>query len=96
MGKYVYLCFVKWMERAGEKGMDYWSETWMPKHLELCQEHDVELLVQGSPFGTVEDSVFVYETDRPLAEFQEFRDKVFNLGEERLMDYTKTIIVLKY
>jgi len=95
MGKYVYLCFVKLTERGLEKGLDYFSETWMPKHVELCKEHDIKLLAAGSPFGTVEDVVFVYETDRPLAEFFEFRMKLANLGEKGLIAHTKTITVLR-
>ncbi len=95
MGKYVYLCFVKWTEKALEKDIDYWTETWMPKHNELCKEHNIELLAAGAPFGTDEDSVFIYDTDKSLAEFFDFRMKVATLGEETFVAHTRTISVLK-
>ncbi len=98
MGKYVYLYFVKWTERGLEKlsSKDFMSETWMPKHVELCKEHDVELLTHGIPYGTVEETVFVYETDRALAEFGEFQMKIRSLDEEKLINYSKTTVVVRF
>lgn len=93
MGRYVYLCFVKWTERGVEKDMGYWQETWLPKHEKLCEEYNVKLLKMGIPFGTVEEALYIYETDLPLAEFQNFRNALTQIGNERLVAYTKTTIV---
>lgn len=93
MGRYVYLCFVKWRENAHEKGYDYFVDTWFPRHERLCGEHGVELLKWGLPFGVEEDHIFIYETDLTVAEFQEFKGAVSHDSEERLWEYSKTIVV---
>ena len=82
-------------ERGLKKDLDYWTKTWKPKHNELCKEHNIELLAAGTPFGTDDDTVFLYEIDKPLDEFFEFRMKVVNIGEETLVAHTRTITVLK-
>ena len=93
MGQYVYLSFVKLTKKGLEKGMEYWQNTWIPKHNEICKEYDVTFHKMGIPFGTVEENVYIYETDLPLAEYQKFRGAVVGITEERLFAYTKTTIV---
>jgi len=93
MGQYVYICFVKWTAEAHAKGREYFTGTWLPSHEELCTEYGVRLLRWGLPWGVAEDHVFIYETDRSIAEFQEFKGEVYNISEERLWDYSKTITV---
>ena len=93
MGKYVYLSFVKWSEAGNAMSMDYWNNEWLPKHNEMCEKHKVKLLKWGIPFGTVEEGLFIYETDLPLAEYQLFRNDVTAISEESLVAYTKTTIV---
>jgi hypothetical protein len=44
-------------------------------------------------YGTVENHVSIYETDLPLDGYQLFMDEVQAISEERLMAYTKTIMV---
>ena len=93
MGQHVYLCFVKWGEKAKEKGEDYFVDTWLPLRGELCEEHGVKLLRWGLPFGVAEDHVYVYETDLPIAGFMEFKGAVSTVSGERLWDYSKTIVL---
>ena len=93
MGQYAYLSFVKMTEEGVAKNREYWEKTWFPKHDEICEEYDVKLLKWGIPFGTVEEMLFIYETDLPLAEYQKFRGAVVGITEERLFAYTKTTIV---
>ncbi len=93
MGRYVYLCFVKWLESAHEKGYEFFAGTWLPRHEELCRENGVELLRWGLPWGTAEDHVFIYETDMAVAEFQDFKGEVSRIDGERLWDYSRTIVV---
>ena len=92
MGKYMYLSFVKWTEKANQRDNDYWTNTWFPKHIEICKKWDVKLLKAGIPFGTVEDHLYVYETDLELSKYQDFRGEITNI-EEGIFDYTKTTIV---
>jgi hypothetical protein len=92
MGKYMYISFVKWSDKFFELGMDYFRNTWMPKHDEICKKWGVELLKMGIPFGTVEESVFVYDTDLELSKYQDFRGDVANINEGQF-DYTRTTIV---
>ena len=93
MGKYVYLSFVKWTDLALEKSEDYWFKEWVPKHDALCKKHKVTLLQEGIPFGTVEEEVFIYETELPLADYQLFRNDVAAICKERLVAWTNTTIV---
>ncbi len=93
MGNYVYLSFVKWSDAAMKKGMDYFNKEWFPKHDEVCRQHKVKHLQHGVPFGTVEEHVFIYETELPLADYQAFRGAVTGISEESLIAYTKTTIV---
>jgi len=93
MGKYVYLSFVKWTDLAMDKGSNYFNKEWFPKHDELCRKHKVTMLQHGVPFGTVEEHVFVYETDLPLADYQLFRNDVAAISKERLVAWTNTTIV---
>ncbi len=92
MGKYMYLSFVVWTDKARELGSDYFMNTWMPKHNEICEKWGVKLLKWGVPFGTVETHVYVYDTDLELAKYQDFRGEVVGI-HEGLFDYTKTTIV---
>jgi len=93
MGQYGYLSFVKLSEKGSEKSNEYWEKTWFPKHEKICKEHGVKLLKWGVAFGTVEELVYVYDTDLPLADYQKFRGAVTGISEERLFEYTKTTIV---
>jgi len=93
MGQYVYLCYVKWLESAHEKGPDYFRDVWLPRHDEFCEEHGVKLLKWGLPFGVIEDHIYIYETDLPIAEFQEFKGAVSSVSGERLWEYSKTTVV---
>lgn len=93
MGQYAYLSFAKLSEKGSAKNREYWEMTWFPKHEEICSEYGVKLLKWGIAFGTVEELVYIYETDLPLAEYQKFRGAVTGISEERLFAYTKTTIV---
>lgn len=53
----------------------------------------MKLLHWGMTYGTVENHVSIYETDLPLDGYQLFMDEVQAISEERLMAYTKTIMV---
>ena len=92
MGEYMYLSFVTWKDKAHEMGNEYFLNTWMPKHNEICKKWNVKLLKFGIPFGTVETHVFVYDTDLELSKYQDFRGEVTSI-EEGYFDYTKTTIV---
>ena len=93
MGQYIYLGFTKTAKKGLEKDIEYWNNTWFPKHSEVCKEHNVTCLKIGIPFGTVEEWLFIYETDLPLAEYQKFRADVMSISDERLFSYPKTTIV---
>ncbi|GAJ03059.1 unnamed protein product, partial [marine sediment metagenome] len=94
MGKYVYIRFIRWRNKALELGSEYWKNTWMPKHDELCVKHGVKLLKRGGVYGIQYHSAFIYETDKPLAEYIEFANDLGNIHEERLIDLTETITVV--
>jgi hypothetical protein len=93
MGQYVYLSFTKLTEKGSAKNREYWEKTWFPKHEEVCAKHGVKILKWGIPFGTVEELLYIYETDLPLAKYQVFRGDVVGISDERLFDYTKTTLV---
>ena len=88
----MYLSFVTFTEKAYQMGNDWWVNTWMPKHNEICNKWDVKFLKQGIPFGTVETHLYVYETDLELSKYQDFRGEITSI-EEGLFGYTKTTIV---
>jgi hypothetical protein len=88
----MYISFVKWSDKALGKGTDYFRKTWLPKHDEICEKWKVKLLKRGIPFGTVEENVFVYDTDLELSKYQDFRGDVANI-EEGFFAYTRTTIV---
>ncbi len=93
MGKYMYLSFMTWTKKIAELGgMTYFNETWLPKHDEVCKKWDVKFLKWGIPFGTVEESLFVYETDLELSKYQDFRGEILSI-ESDLVEYTNTTIV---
>ena len=94
MGKYVYIRFIRWNKIVFELGTEYWENTWMPKHDELCEKHGVKLLKRGGSYGNQYNSAWIYETDKPLAEFIEFTNDVGNLHEESIIDFTETITVV--
>jgi len=93
MSQYAYLSFVKLSEEGSAKNREYWEKTWFPKHDGVCKKYGVKLLKWGIAFGTVEELVYVYETDLPLSDYQKFRGDVTGISEERLFAYTKTTIV---
>lgn len=97
MGKYTYLYFVKWRPEGVLKlgGLEYFDNEWMPKLLELCKEHGVELLKDTVPYGTVEQRLCIFDTDIPLDEFQKFSQAIFAIAEERVIEYSKTTICYK-
>jgi len=64
----------------------------MPKLRSLCKEHGVELLKHTVPYGTVEQALYIFDTDIPLDEFQKFSQAIFAISEERLIEYSKTTI----
>jgi hypothetical protein len=43
----------------------------------------------------VEESVFCYETEMSLADFQEFKQGLYNI-DRTIIDYAKTITVVPY
>ena len=88
----MYLSFVTSTEKANQMGNDYYLNTWMPKHNEICKKWNVKLLKQGNPYGTVETHLYVYETDLELSKYQDFRDEITNI-EEGIFGYTKTTVV---
>ncbi len=88
----MYLSNVKWTDKALEKGSEYFRETWFPKHDKICKKWDVKLLKWGTPFGSVEHTIFVYETDLELSKYQDFRGAITGI-ESGFFDYTKTTIV---
>ena len=94
MGKYVYIRFIRWTKKARDIGSEYYENTWMPKHDELCEKHGVKLLKMGGAYGSQYHSAFIYETDKPLAEFIEFTNDVGNIHEERFIDLPETITVV--
>jgi hypothetical protein len=91
MGKYMYLSFVKWKDKAIKLGAEYFRKNWFPKHEKVCENWGVKVLKWGIPFGTIETHVFVYETDLELSKYQDFRGAVTGI-EEDFFDYTRTII----
>jgi hypothetical protein len=93
MGIYVYITYIKWLRAAKEKGYEYFTDAWLPRHRKLCEEYGVELLKWGLPFGVVEDHVYIYETDLSPAGFQKFKGAVSAISQERLIDYTRSTIV---
>ena len=89
MKKYVYLCFIKWTPESHKEPEEYWID-WIKKHDDLCEENDVELIVDGSPLGCAEERVFGYATDMHREPFQEFLRKVRYLHPQISTDYSKT------
>ena len=67
----------------------------MENHRNHCEKSGVKLVFAGTPYTTVEESVFCYETEMPLAEFQEFKQHLYNL-DRTLIDYAKTLTVVPY
>jgi hypothetical protein len=95
MGKYTYLFFVKWglaEEWLKLGGREYFDNEWTPKLRELCKEYGVELLKDTVPYGTVEQRLYIFDTDIPLDEFAKLSNAIFAIAEERLIEYSKTTI----
>ena len=102
MGKYTYLFYLKWSREEIHKSAraltcarhEYYDKEWKPKLLDLCKEHGVELLKDTGPFGTVEESLYIFDTDIPLDEFAKFSNAIFAIVEEDVIEYSKTTICL--
>ena len=94
MSKYVYIRFIRWTNKGFELGREYFEKTWMPKHNELCDKHNIKLLKNGVVYGNPYNSAFIYETDKHLAEFIEFMIDVGNIHEERYILLGETITVV--
>ena len=97
MTAYKYLWFIKWSnesQKRAAKDPEFFTK-WMEKHNKHCEKSGVKLVFAGTPYTTVEESVFCYETEMPLAEFQEFKQSLYNL-DRTLIDYAKTITVVPY
>ena len=94
MGKYVYISFIRWSNEAFELGSEYFENTWMPKHLELCGKNSIKLLKSGGSYGNQYHWAFIYETDKPLAEYIEFTNDRGKIHKERLIYLTETITVV--
>ena len=93
MASTVFICSVKWRDEAKEKGRDYFGETWLPRHDEVCKRYGIRLLTWGLPFGVKEDHTFIYEGDVSVAEFMDFKGEISWVDGERLWDYSKTTIL---
>lgn len=70
-------------------------DKWMKNHGEHCEKTGVKLFFADTSYSTVEESVFCYETEMPLAEFQELKQGLYDI-DRSIIDYAKTITVVPY
>ena len=84
MGKYRYICFVKW---AG-----FPTEEWLKKHEELAEKYGLKLSYRGAAFGVPEDSVLIYKGDTPVEKYRDFRIESVNTD---VIDHSNTVISVK-
>ncbi len=84
MGKYRYICFVKW---AG-----FPTEEWLKKHGELAEKYGLKLSYRGAAFGVPEDSVLIYKGDTPVEKYRDFRIESY---DPNVIDHSNTVISVK-
>ena len=93
MGNYVYVVYVKWTEAAYKRGWDSITNEWFPKLEEVCTKNNVKILQDGTPFGTSYSHIFIYETEMPLADYENFTQEIRKITEEKMFLYSKTMPV---
>ncbi len=91
---YVYTVYVKWSDAAKEKGLNYFTDEWLPMHGEACERHGVKLLRWGLPMGVSEDHVYFYETGLEPSKFLDFKGEVSRVDGELLWAYSRTVIAV--
>ena len=90
----LYVTYVKWSDKAKEKGLDFFFTNWMTRHEELCKKYEIHFIKWGLPLGTVEDHAFLYETTSDTHNFMEFKGEISNFNGEKLWEYSKTNIIV--
>jgi hypothetical protein len=66
---YVYTVFGKWSGGAKERGLDYFTNEWLPMQGKACERFGVKFLRWVLPMGVSEDHVYSYETDLEPQDF---------------------------
>ena len=92
-----YLWSIMWSgeaQKRAAKDPEFFDKG-IKNHDEHCEKSGVKLVFAGTPYSTVEESVFCYETEMPLAEFQEFKQGLYDI-DRSIIDYAKTITIVPY
>ena len=84
MAKYVYISFIMWM-----KGMS--MELFVDKIMPNLENDEVKLLHGGVPYGVLEDTVLIHETDLELDSFRIFRRDACTVDGKSWIDHARTV-----
>jgi hypothetical protein len=70
MARYGYIAFVKFSLMFLTES-EMWS-TAMSRTRELSEKHGFKLLYMGTPYGTEDHFVYVFESDKPMDDWSRF------------------------
>lgn len=91
---YVYTVFVKWSEAGKAKGLEFFTDEWLPWHGEVCDRRGVRLIRWALPLGVSEDHVYFYESDLDAKGFLDFKGEVSRWEGELLWEHSRTEIAV--
>jgi hypothetical protein len=91
---YVYTVYVKWSKAAKERGLEFFTQEWLPWHSEVCNRYGVKNLRWALPMGVTEDHVYFYESEIDAKRFFEFKGEVSRWDGELLWEYSRTEIAV--
>ncbi len=89
---YVYTVYVKWSKAAKEKGLEFFTDVWLPYHGEVCEKHGIRLHRWALPMGVSEDHVYFYESGIDAERFLDFKGEASTYEGESLWEYSRTDI----
>ena len=94
--KYVYLSYFKMTPEAFQSYLEDASVVpdWMDKVRVICDEHKVNLIILGSPYGLEEQLVVGIETDLAVDEFTKIKTELYQI-DTGFIDYSKTTIIIQ-
>ena len=91
---YVYTVYVKWSKAGKDRGLEFFTDEWLPRHDEICEKYGVSFLRWALPMGVAEDHVYFYESEIDLKRFLDFKREVSRWDRELLWEYSRTEIAV--
>jgi len=94
--KYVYLSYFKLTQEAFQSYLEDSSvvSDWMDNVRAICEKHEVNLIILGSPYGLEEQLVVGIETDAAVDEFTKIKTELYQI-DTGFIEYSKTTIIIQ-